>query len=86
MRSSEADLCAAGYDALLLLLACVNVANLLLARGTQRQRELSVRLAMGAGRGRLVRQMLVESLMLSAMGGLCGLAIAFLGGTRFRGC
>jgi predicted permease len=64
---------------LLLLLACVNIANLLLARGTERQREMSVRLAMGAGRSRLVRQMLVESILLAAIGGLGGLALAYLG-------
>lgn len=70
-----------GISGLVLLITCANIANLVLVRGMARKAETSIRMALGAARSRIIRQMLTESIVLACMGGLAGLAVAY-GGTR----
>jgi macrolide transport system ATP-binding/permease protein len=68
-----------GISALVLLIACANIANLVLVRGMSRRTETSIRMALGAARKRIIRQMLTESIVLACLGGVAGLAVAYAG-------
>jgi putative ABC transport system permease protein len=78
-RLSNASLFLMGVSAIVLLIACLNLANMMVVQGTARHREIAIRMAIGSGRLRIVRQLLIESLLLAAFGGALALVLAFWG-------